>query len=97
MFKTFVGDKSEWFWDILMSDKSFVWQYDQENKQQYSVQLYAGISPPVKFKRLRSTFKQMIMVFFAKSGPAASVSLQERKTVNTKWHINNRLLKVFDI
>ena len=38
----------------------------------------------------------MIAVFFVKSGHAASVLLQERKTVNAEWYINTCLPKVFE-
>ena len=47
-----------------------------QTKQQSSVWLFTGKNPLVKFKRSRSTSKQMIAVFFAKSGHVASVPLQ---------------------
>ena len=38
----------------------------------------------------------MIVVFFAKSSPTASVPLQERKTLNVERYINICLPKVFE-
>ena len=57
-------------------------------KQESPVWLFLKDSPPVKFKRPRSTSKQIIVFFFAKSGQAASVPLQERKMVIAEWYIN---------
>ena len=54
----------------------------REPSQQSSVSLFSGESPPVKFKRSRSTPKEMIAVFFAKSDHVASLPFQERKRVN---------------
>ena len=76
--------RSERVWDIVTDNKTFVYQYDPETKQQSSVWLFSGESPPVKFKRSRSTSKNMIADFFAKSNHMAFVLLQERKTVNAE-------------
>ena len=48
----------------------------------------------MKFKKLRSTFKQTIAVF-AKIGHVTSTPLEERKTGNAEWNINICLPKVF--
>ena len=50
----------------------------------------------MKSKRSRSTSKEMIAIFFAKPGQLASVSIQERKTVNAEWYINTCLSKIFE-
>ena len=39
---------------------------------------------PVKFKRSSTASKQMIAVFFAKSGHVATIPLLVRKTVDAK-------------
>ena len=49
----------------------------------------------MKFKKLRSTFKQTIAVF-AKIGHVTSTPLEERKTGNAEWYINICLPKVFE-
>ena len=89
------GDRSEWVLDIIRGSKTSVYQYDPENKQQ-TVWLFSGENPPGKFMRLRSTSKQMVVVFFAKSCHVASVSLQEGKTVIAMWYINVFPPKVFE-
>ena len=88
--------RSERVWDIVTDNKTFVYQYDPETKQQSSVWLFPGENPPVKFKKSRSTSKQTIEAFFAKSGHVASVPLRERKTVTDEWYINICLPKVFE-
>ena len=79
-----------------MGNETFIYLYDPETKQQSSVWLFPGENPPVKFKKSRSTSKQTIEAFFAKSGHVASVPLRERKTVTDEWYINICLPKVFE-
>ena len=79
MLRKFDGDRSERVWDIVMGNETFVCQHDPETKQQFSVWLFPGDSPPVKSQKSRNTSKQMIVVFFAKSGHAASVPPLLRK------------------
>ena len=50
----------------------------------------------MKFERLRSTSKQIIIAVFAKFGHVTSTPLQKRKTGNTEWYINICLPKVFE-
>ena len=71
------------------SSRVRVYQYDPETKQQSSVRLSFSHTRAhlVKFKRLRSICKQMITVFFAKSGHSASDPLQKRKTVNSERYV----------
>ena len=92
VLRIFDGGRSEWVWDI----KTFVYRYPPETKQQSSVWLFPGESPPVKFKRSRSTSKRTIAVFWAKSGHVASGPLHEKETVNSEWYINACLPKVFE-
>ena len=96
MLCKFDGGRSEQVWDIVTGNKTFVYQYDLETKQQSSVWLFPGESPSMKFTRSRSTCKPMITVFFTKSSHVASVLLQERKTVNAKWYNYICLPKVFE-
>ena len=88
MLRTFDRCRTARVWDIVTNNETFVYQVDPESTQQSSVRLCPGESPPVKFKRSRSTSKQTIAVFFAKSGHATSVLLQEKKPVNAEWCIN---------
>ena len=93
----FDGDKSYQVWDIIMVDKTFsACQYCLETKQQYAVYLFQGESPPVKFKRLRSTSKLMTTVSCAQSGHVASAPLQKRKTVKAKWCMSTFQCKIFE-
>ena len=91
MLSKFDGGGSEWVWDIITADETFLIPVLPGNQA-----AVFSLNPHVKFKRSRSTSKQMIVVFLnTKSGHVASVALQERKTVNAKWYINTCLPKVF--
>ena len=57
--------KSQRVWDIATGDETYIYQYDPETKQRSSVWLFQDQAPPVKFKRARSTSKQMIAAFFS--------------------------------
>lgn len=96
MLRKFDGGRSARVWDIVTGDETFVYQYDPDSKQQSTVWLFPGETPPVKFRRSKSAAKQMIAVFFTKSGHIASVPLEERKTVNSEWYITTCLPKVFE-
>ena len=96
MLQKFDGGKSQRVWDIVTGDETYIYQYDPETKQQSSVWLFQDQAPPSKFKRARSTSKQMMAVFFSKSGHVASVPLLERKTVTSEWYISTCLPQVFE-
>ena len=96
MLRKFDGGRSPRVNDIVTGDETYIYQYDPETKQQSSVWLFPGQPAPQKFKRSRSTTKQMIAVFFSKSGHVVTVPLQERKTVNAEWYINTCLPKVLE-
>ena len=75
---------------------SFTYFENFETKQQFSVRPFPGEKPPVEIQEIENRFKQMIAVFFAKSGHVASFPIQERKTVNAEWYTNICLPKVFE-
>ena len=87
--------RSERVSDIVTGSEAFVSSYDKEAKQQSSVWVFPGESPPVKFKKSRSTSKKIIALF-AKFGHVTSNPLQERKRGDAEWYSNIRLPKVFE-
>ena len=95
MLINFDRGRSPRAWDILTGDKTWVYQYDPETKQQSVVWVFPDENPPVKFERNRSASKQMIACFFAKFGHVAPIPLEDRKTVTADWHVNHCLPKVF--
>ena len=66
---------------FVTGDKTRVYLYSPETKQQSVVWVFPDENPPAKFKRNRSASKQMIACFFAKFGHVATIPLEERKTV----------------
>ena len=96
MLRKFDGGRSPRVNDIVTGDETYVYQYDPETKQQSSVWLFPGQPAPQKCRRARSANKQMIAVFFSKSGHVATVPLEERRTVNAEWYINICLPKVIE-
>ena len=76
ILKKINGGRSERFWDIVTGNETIVYQYDQETNQQSSVWLLPGENQTVKFKKPRSTSKQMMAVVFAKFTHVASDPLK---------------------
>ena len=62
-----------------------------ETNQQSAVWVLPNENPFVKFKRNRSTSKQMIACFFAKFGHIAIIPLEDRKTFTADWYVNHCL------
>ena len=89
--KKFDGGRSLHIWGITTGDKTWVYQYDPETKQQSALWVFSGENPPVKFKRNRSDCKQTIACFFAKFGHVATIQLEDRKTVSADWFVNHYL------
>ena len=82
------------FYDILTCDGTWIYQYDPETKSQSSI--FPGEDPPVKVGRARSVGKKMVAAFFCKTGPVTIVPLEDRRTVNADWYIDNCLPKAFE-
>ena len=85
MLKKFNGGGSKRVYDILTCDETWIYQYDPERKRQSSICVFPG-DPPVKLRRDRSVGKKMVAI----------VPLEERRTFNADWYINNCLPKAFE-
>ena len=71
-----------------------MYQFDPETKAQSSVWLFPGDTPPLKFKRSRSTSKQMVTSYIAKTGHITAIPLEERRTVTADWYVHQCLPQV---
>lgn len=80
---------------IVTGDETWIYDYDPETKQQSSVWLFPGETPPTKVRRSRSVGKRMVAVFFRKSGLVAVAPLEDRRTVNANWYTTICLPQVF--
>ena len=89
------GGRSPHVWDIVTGDKTWVYQYDLEMKQQSEVWVFPDENPSVKFKRNRSASKQMIAHFFENFGHVTAIPLEYRKAVTADWYVNHCLIKIF--
>ena len=96
MLQKFDGGRSRRVWDIVTGDETWLYCFDPETKQQSSVWVFPDEDPPVKFKRSRSSSKQMVASFFTKTGHLITVPLEERKTVTSDWYVTNCLPKVME-
>ena len=96
MMERFDGGRSKSTWRIVSGDETWVYQFDPETKQQSSVWVFPGDPIPVKYKRTRSTGKQMVASFIAKSGHVATVELQDRRTVTSDWYVHQCLPRVLE-
>ena len=73
MLEKYDSGRSTSTWDIISDDDTWVYQFDPETKSQSLVWLFPGDPPPEKFRRSRSTGKQMVGLFVTKTGPIATV------------------------
>ena len=96
MLERFKSGTSKRCWEIITGDETWVYQYDPETKQQSAVWLLPDDASPTKVRRARSVGKQMVATFFSQAGHLATVALQDRRTVNADWYINQCLPLVFD-
>ena len=51
MLRKFDGGRFPHVWDIVAGDKTWVYQYDPETKQQSAVWVFLDENPPMKFER----------------------------------------------
>ena len=97
MLKNFDEGKSKRVYDIVTGDESWIYQFEPETKRQSSVWIFPDEAPPQKFKRSRSVGKKMVASFFAKTGHVATVPLDDRRTVNADWYVNQCIPQVLDV
>ena len=81
---------SKYVYDFVAGDKSWIYLYERESKQQSTVWVFQDEPNPTKFACTRSTSKQMIacffFFFFGKTGNVAIVPLEQRRIVNSEWY-----------
>ena len=95
MLKKFHRGASKDVYKIVTGDESWIYAYEPETKQQSTVWVFQDEPNPTKVVRARSTSKQMVACFFGINGHAATVPLEERRTVNSEWYTTICLLEVF--
>ena len=81
-------------WNIVSGDETWVYQFDPETKALSSVWLFPGDNPPLKFKWSRSTSKQLVASYIAKTGHITTIPLEERHTVTADWYVHQCLPQV---
>lgn len=96
MIEKFDGGRSKAVSCIVTGDETWIYSYDPETKQQSTVWVFEDEPPPTKVTRAKSVSKQMVAIFFRRSGPVAAIPLVERKTVNAEWYCTICLPKVFE-
>ena len=96
MIEKFDSGRSKHVYDIVTSVESWIYQFDPETKRQLSVWIFLREHPPQKFKRSRSVGKKMVASFFGKSGHVATIPLDDRRTLNVDWYVNQCIPKVLD-
>ena len=91
MLEKYDSGRANSTWNIVSGDETWVYQFDPETKAQSSVWLLPGDTPPLKFKRSRSTSKQMVASYIAKTGHITTIPLEERHTVTADWYVHQCL------
>ncbi|GBP00697.1 hypothetical protein EVAR_70783_1 [Eumeta japonica] len=77
--------RSNAVYDIATEDKTWIYCNMLERTQQSSVWVFEGDSKTTKLRQARSVGKNMIAVFYSKTGPVCTIPLEEQKTVNAEW------------
>lgn len=95
MLKKYNRGASKDVYKIVTGDESWIYAYEPETKQQSTVWVFQSEPNPTKVVRARSTLKQMVALFFGKTGHVATVPLEDRRTVNSEWYTTICLPKVF--
>lgn len=95
MLKKYGRGASKDVYKIVTGDESWIYAYEPETKQQSTVWVFQDEPNPTKVTRSRSTSKQMVACFFAKTGHVATVPLEQRRTVNSEWYTTICLPEVF--
>ena len=88
MLKRFDEGRSRTTESIITGDETWLYMFDPETKRQSQVWLFPGETPPQKFKRTRSVGKQMVATFFSSKGHVATIPLEDRRTIDADWYIN---------
>ena len=83
-------------YDIVTGDESWIYQFDPETKRQLSAWIFLREHPPQKFKRSRSIGKKMVASCFGKTGHVAAIPLDDHRTLNADWYVNQCIPKVLD-
>ena len=94
MLEKYDNGRAKSTWNIVSGDEIWMYQFDPETKAQSSVWLFPGDTPPLKFKRSRSTSKRMVASYIAKTGHITTIPLEERRTVAADWYMHQCLPKV---
>ena len=75
------------FFDRIIIDETWVYQYDPETKQQSKQWLPRRSSGPIKFKPERSVKKVMVTVFWDSEGVVLVEFLEGKKTVTGTYYV----------
>lgn len=96
MLQKFNDGRSKRVNDIVTGDETWIYAYDPETKQQSTVWVFDDEPPPTKVVRSKSMDKQMVAVFFRRTGIIAVIPVPKGKTVNAQWYTGVCLPQVFE-
>ena len=94
MLEKYNNGRTNSMWNIVSGNETRVYKSDPKTKAQSLVWLLPGDTPPLKFKRSRSTSKQMVASYIAKTGHITTIPLEERCTVTSDWYVHQCLPQV---
>lgn len=96
MLQRFDEGRSRNIENIITGDETWIYMFDPETKRQSQVWLFPGETPPLKFKRSRSVGKKMVATFFSSKGHVATIPVEDRRTVNADWYVNQCIPSVLE-
>ncbi|GBP08039.1 hypothetical protein EVAR_2858_1 [Eumeta japonica] len=97
MFTRFKGKTSNFVWDVVIGDKTWIYIYDPKTKQQSTLWIYrVEQNPTTRMAHEQRAFKQVIDSFFYKTGHVANVALDNYCTTNSDWYTTISLPEVIN-
>lgn len=83
-----VRNDPTWLDNVIMVDKSWIYVYDPETKQQSTQWVPKGGAPPKKARANKSAAKAMIITFFDQYGMVYTHVVPNKQTVNAEYYIS---------
>ncbi|CAF3374291.1 unnamed protein product [Rotaria sp. Silwood2] len=93
--KRFEEGRSRRVFDIITGDEPWFYHYDSTTKEQSKVWVSKTDPRSTKVHRVKSSGKQMVTIFFIKSGLIKYIPLEPGDIINATWYVNICVPQVF--
>ena len=91
LFEKYDSGSAFFTYNTVSGDVTFVYRFLSETEAQSSAWLLSGDTPPLKFKRPRSTSKQVVASYTANKEHISTIPLEEKRTDTGDWYVHQCL------